>query len=174
MSELLIDVFEDNDEDFYAILGCDELSSKEQIIAEYRARVLHCHPDKHPGEVDKAAEFERIQTAKDVLTDDEKRQNYDKWRHSGISIPFSKWCNMRGAVHTSMHWATPKKETMLEGSCHLAEMEQTHSHVIDSKCEDLNDVFTATDRYSMKTVPSTPWQREPASEMLRKFRNYEI
>ena len=47
-----------------------------------------------------AAEFERIQTAKDVLTDDEKRQNYDKWRHSGISIPFSKWCNMRGAVHT--------------------------------------------------------------------------
>lgn len=45
-------------------------------------------------------EFERLQTARDILTDDEQRQNYDKWRQSGIAIPFKKWCGMRDAVHT--------------------------------------------------------------------------
>jgi len=47
-----------------------------------------------------AKEFEKIQAAKDVLTDDEKRINYDKWRRSGITIPYKNWCGMRDAVHT--------------------------------------------------------------------------
>ncbi|XP_036023059.1 dnaJ homolog subfamily C member 12 [Onychomys torridus] len=35
-------------EDYYALLGCDELSSVEQILAEFKVRALECHPDKHP------------------------------------------------------------------------------------------------------------------------------
>uniref|UniRef100_A0A3Q2P359 J domain-containing protein n=1 Tax=Fundulus heteroclitus TaxID=8078 RepID=A0A3Q2P359_FUNHE len=35
-------------EDYYGLLGCDELSSTEQILNEYRIRALACHPDKHP------------------------------------------------------------------------------------------------------------------------------
>ncbi|CAG04728.1 unnamed protein product [Tetraodon nigroviridis] len=34
-------------EDYYGILGCDELSSTEQILNEYKIRALACHPDKH-------------------------------------------------------------------------------------------------------------------------------
>ncbi|KAG7999930.1 DnaJ-like protein subfamily C member 12 [Nibea albiflora] len=34
-------------EDYYGLLGCDELSSTEQILNEYKIRALACHPDKH-------------------------------------------------------------------------------------------------------------------------------
>lgn len=53
-----------------------------------------------------AAEFEKIQTAKDTLCDDEKRAMYDKWRHAGISMSFRQWCNLRGAAHTVRVYST--------------------------------------------------------------------
>lgn len=41
--------------DLYEILGCDELSSQEQIIAEYKIRAKALHPDKIPERVDRDA-----------------------------------------------------------------------------------------------------------------------
>ncbi|XP_045214807.1 dnaJ homolog subfamily C member 12-like [Mercenaria mercenaria] len=186
MNEGLSNIFgykPDDNEDYYGILGCDELSSKDQITAEYKARVLHCHPDKHPDDPVKAAVFERIQTAKDVLCDDEKRALYDKWRHAGISMPFKQWCNLRGAVHTSMHWMSPKKESMLEGAEECSSRTQPHPDQTGGQMGDhstsqstyissqLNHSKTGfTDLYEKKV----PWKRDEPSEMLRKFRNYEI
>ncbi|XP_060554120.1 dnaJ homolog subfamily C member 12-like [Ruditapes philippinarum] len=183
MNEGLSNIFgykPNDNEDYYGILGCDELSSKEQISAEYKARVLHCHPDKHPDDPDKALEFERIQTAKDVLCDDEKRSVYDKWRHSGISMPFQQWCNLRGAVHTSMHWMTPKKESMIqdtEDSNNRMNQTDRHpgEHSNTSQSAHISSQFSsrntgAREQYEKKV----PWKREEPSEMLRKFRNYEI
>lgn len=48
------------DDDFYALLGCDELATTEQINAEFRQKAKLHHPDKNPG--DEAAEklFERF------------------------------------------------------------------------------------------------------------------
>ncbi|KAL4240273.1 DnaJ subfamily C member 12 [Mactra antiquata] len=163
----------DTNEDYYLILGCDELSSKEQIKAEYKARVLHCHPDKFPNDPVKAAEFERIQTARDVLCDDEKRANYDKWRHAGITLSFKKWCNMRGAVHTSMHWMTPKKETMIQGSDTVSnvELQSNYNQPLHTSSSHISDTrISRSDNDKIRT----PWQREQPSEMLKKFRNYEI
>lgn len=183
MNEGLQDIFEytpSEVEDYYKILGCDELSSKEQITAEYKARVLHCHPDKHPDDPVKAGEFERIQTAKDILCDDEKRANYDKWRHAGISMSFNKWCNMRGAVHTSMHWMTPKKESMIDDRAHRDRECATHAVTgkhAGHEPQDSSNTYTHSDEYrAMQTDhrANIPWQRDPPSEMLRRFRNYEI
>lgn len=36
----------DNEEDYYSILGCTELSSQEQIDTEFKVRARECHPDK--------------------------------------------------------------------------------------------------------------------------------
>ena len=33
-------------EDYYSLLGCDQSSSPEQILAEYRVRAKELHPDK--------------------------------------------------------------------------------------------------------------------------------
>ena len=37
----------DNDEvDYYSVLGCDPSSSEDQILTEYRVRARQTHPDK--------------------------------------------------------------------------------------------------------------------------------
>jgi len=37
---------EKESEDYYELLGCDELNSKEQINAEFKKKALKFHPDK--------------------------------------------------------------------------------------------------------------------------------
>lgn len=41
---------EKNPEDFYELLGCDELNTKEQINAEFKKKALKYHPDKNTEE----------------------------------------------------------------------------------------------------------------------------
>ncbi|XP_070544475.1 dnaJ homolog subfamily C member 12-like [Ptychodera flava] len=113
-----------DEDDFYKILGCDELSTTDQINAEYRARVLACHPDKNPDDPEKEHQFHLLQRAKDVLTNEESRKVYDTWRRSGLAVPYDQWVHMRKNVHISMHWAMKKrKEPMLEH--HPVETETT-------------------------------------------------
>ena len=47
------------EDDFYALLGCDELASKDQINAEFRQKAKLLHPDKSPGDENTAKLFER-------------------------------------------------------------------------------------------------------------------
>ena len=56
--EALLNKFKEDD--FYSLLGCDELATTEQINTEFRQKAKLHHPDKNPG--DKAAEklFERF------------------------------------------------------------------------------------------------------------------
>lgn len=37
-------------EDYYQLLGCDELNSKEQINVEFKKKALQYHPDKNTCE----------------------------------------------------------------------------------------------------------------------------
>lgn len=63
--------------DWYGILGCTSQSTKEQISKAARKLALKYHPDKNPDP--SAVEiFQRIQKAKDFLTDDTKRKEYDE------------------------------------------------------------------------------------------------
>ncbi|XP_056148129.1 dnaJ homolog subfamily C member 12 isoform X2 [Lampris incognitus] len=104
-------------EDYYGILGCDELSSTEQIANEYKIRALACHPDKHLDRPKAVEDFQKLQEAKEVLCNESKRKNYDLWRRSGVSLPFRDWQALNDSVKTSMHWAVrAKKKPMLEGS----------------------------------------------------------
>ena len=49
---------EDEDTDYlYKLLGCDELSSEEQIIAEYKIKAKALHPDKNSGDIETTDEF---------------------------------------------------------------------------------------------------------------------
>ena len=46
------------DKDYlYKFLGCDELSSEQQIIAEYKTKAKAIHPDKNSGDVETTDEF---------------------------------------------------------------------------------------------------------------------
>ena len=38
------------------------------------------------------------QFAKDTLSDKDRRATYDKWRQSGLTIPFKEWLAMKDSV----------------------------------------------------------------------------
>src|SRR5438270_5263605 len=63
----------------YDSLGVSKRASADEIKKAYRKLVREYHPDKNPG--DKAAEdrFKEVQTAYDVLSDPEKRKQYDRF-----------------------------------------------------------------------------------------------
>jgi len=71
-------------QDFYEILGVDRSVSQEDIKKAYRNLALKYHPDRIPN--DKAAEqhFKEISQAYDVLSDPEKRRQYDQFGHDGL------------------------------------------------------------------------------------------
>ncbi|CAF0959354.1 unnamed protein product [Adineta ricciae] len=81
----------DESVDYYAILGCDELSNKDQIQAEYRVRALQYHPDKNLDDPEAMDRFKQLQEAKEVLCNDVQRKAYDYWRNSHIAVPWKKW-----------------------------------------------------------------------------------
>ncbi|XP_045926489.1 dnaJ homolog subfamily C member 12 isoform X1 [Micropterus dolomieu] len=115
--EALLNCTPEDLEDYYGLLGCDELSSTEQILNEYKIRALACHPDKHLDNPRAVADFQKLQEAKEVLCNETKRKNYDLWKRSGVAMPFHDWQALNDSVKTSMHWAVrKKKEPMLEAS----------------------------------------------------------
>jgi molecular chaperone DnaJ len=67
-------------EDFYDVLGVSRDASEDEIEDAYRDAVRKYHPDVS-DEPDAEEKFKKAKTAKEVLTDDEKRQMYDQMGH---------------------------------------------------------------------------------------------
>ncbi|KFD46749.1 hypothetical protein M514_12376 [Trichuris suis] len=84
-----------SDKDYYAVLGCDETSSTEQIIAEYRVRALRLHPDKTGNT---HAQFAALSQAKEVLSNPEKRKAYNAWRRCPGFMSFEEWLSRKGFI----------------------------------------------------------------------------
>jgi molecular chaperone DnaJ len=68
--------------DFYEILGVAKNASAEEIKKAYRKTAIQYHPDKNQG--DKAAEekFKEAAEAYEVLSDENKRAQYDRFGHN--------------------------------------------------------------------------------------------
>jgi molecular chaperone DnaJ len=70
--------------DYYEILSCTKSSSAEEVKKSYRKVAMQFHPDRNPG--DKAAEekFKEAAEAYEILSDAEKRAQYDRYGHAGV------------------------------------------------------------------------------------------
>jgi len=71
--------------DFYEILGVGKSAAADEIKKAYRKVAMQYHPDRNPG--DKAAEekFKEAAEAYEVLSDADKKAQYDRYGHAGVS-----------------------------------------------------------------------------------------
>ena len=70
--------------DYYEVLAVGRTAGETEIKSSYRKLALKYHPDRNPG--DKAAEekFKEAAEAYSVLSDAQKRSQYDRFGHAGI------------------------------------------------------------------------------------------
>ena len=61
----------------YETLGVPKNASQEEIKKAYRKLARQYHPDRNPGDKAAEAKFKEVQTAYDVLSDADKRNQYD-------------------------------------------------------------------------------------------------
>lgn len=66
-------------EDYYQVLGVDKKASADDIKKAYRKLALKWHPDKNPNNKTAEEKFKKISEAYAVLSDTEKRQQYDQF-----------------------------------------------------------------------------------------------
>ena len=83
-------------EDYYKILGVQKNASEEEIKKAYRKLAMKYHPDHTKGDKDAEEKFKKISEAYAVLSDKEKRKEYDTFGSEGFRQRFSQEDIFRG------------------------------------------------------------------------------
>lgn len=71
-------------EDYYEILGVSKSASANEIKKAYRKKALKYHPDKNPGDANAEQKFKNAAEAYEILSDQQKRQQYDQFGHAAF------------------------------------------------------------------------------------------
>lgn len=71
-------------EDYYEILGVSKSASASEIKKAYRKKALQYHPDKNPGDANAEQQFKKAAEAYEILSDQQKRQQYDQFGHAAF------------------------------------------------------------------------------------------
>jgi molecular chaperone DnaJ len=67
--------------DHYEVLGVDRQSTPEEIKSAFKKLVSKWHPDRHPNDPGAHARFTEITAAYQILSDDNRRNMYDRLGH---------------------------------------------------------------------------------------------
>src|ERR1700722_9987079 len=71
--------------DYYNTLDISKGATAEEIKKAYRKKAVKYHPDKNPGDSEAEKKFKEISEAYEVLSDEKKRQVYDRYGKDGLS-----------------------------------------------------------------------------------------
>lgn len=71
--------------DYYEILGVSKGAGADEIKKAYRKVAMQFHPDRNPGDATAEEKFKEAAEAYEVLTDADKRAQYDRFGHNAFS-----------------------------------------------------------------------------------------
>lgn len=71
--------------DYYEVLGVSKDAPADDIKRAYKKLAIKYHPDKNPGDKEAETKFKEAAEAYDVLSDAQKKAQYDRFGHEGLS-----------------------------------------------------------------------------------------
>jgi curved DNA-binding protein len=83
-------------QDYYEILGLKKGASPDEIKKAFRKLAVKYHPDKNPGDKKAEDRFKEINEAYAVLSDPEKKSQYDQFGSTGFHQRYSQEDIFRG------------------------------------------------------------------------------
>ena len=72
--------------DYYEVLGVSKEASEDEIKKAYRKIAIKYHPDRNPGDKEAEEKFKEAAEAYSVLSDQQKRQQYDQFGFDGPNM----------------------------------------------------------------------------------------
>jgi len=82
--------------DYYDILGVNKNASEEELKKAYRKLAMKYHPDRNPNKKEAEERFKELNEAYAVLSDKEKRKQYDTFGQEGFRQRFTQEDIFRG------------------------------------------------------------------------------
>ncbi len=74
--------------DYYEVLGVGRDAGNDEIKKAYRKMAIKYHPDKNQGDAAAEEKFKEAAEAYEVLSNADKRRNYDRFGHQGVNSSF--------------------------------------------------------------------------------------
>lgn len=87
--------------EYYSILEIEKTATKDEIKKSYRKLAMMYHPDRNKGDKEAEKKFKEINEAYGVLSDENKRKQYDMfWKSGSGGNPF--WWGFSGGVDVDL------------------------------------------------------------------------
>lgn len=87
--------------DYYEVLSVEKSASNDEIKKAYRKQAVKFHPDKNQGDKESEDKFKEATEAYEILSDDKKRSQYDRFGHKGVHSDFADAYGRSGGFNPS-------------------------------------------------------------------------